>query len=113
MGKRKAEEDYVLRGHAKRAVLESIETIDDVFEDGKVDLDMSRNLEKINKIIRGVREAVTRETESARGKISFGRTEQTKVLHGMSDIIRRTSSDPNQTTRNLNGIGTRKDESAN
>ena len=113
MRKRKAEEDYVLRGQAKRAVLESIETIDDVFEDGKVDLYMSRNLEKINKIIKGVRGAVTRETESARGKISFGRTEQTKVLHGMSDIIRRTSSDPNQTTRNLNGIGTRKDESAN
>ena len=86
MGKRKAEEDYVLRGHAKRAVLESIEILDDVFEDGKADLDMSRNLEKINKIIRGVREAVTRETESARGKISFGRTEQAKVLHGMSDI---------------------------
>ncbi|KAJ3639108.1 hypothetical protein Zmor_004171 [Zophobas morio] len=83
-GKRKAEEDYALRGHAKRAVLESIEIVDDVFEDGN--LDMSRNLEKINKIIRGVREAVSRETESARGKISFGKTEQAKVLHGMSDI---------------------------
>ena len=52
---------------------------------------MSRNLEKINRIIRGVREAVTRETESARGKISFGKgkTEQARVLHEISDIYEK------------------------
>ena len=83
MEKRKAEK---LRGHAKRAVLESSEITDDVFEDGKSELDMSRNLEKINRIRRGVCEAVTRETESARGKISFGKTEQARVLHGISDM---------------------------
>ena len=47
---------------------------------------MSRNLDKINRITRRVREAVIRETESARGKISFGETEQARILHGMSDI---------------------------
>ena len=47
---------------------------------------MSRNLDKINRITRRVREAVIRETESARGKISFGKTEQARVLHEISDI---------------------------
>ncbi|KAJ3639070.1 hypothetical protein Zmor_004369 [Zophobas morio] len=86
IGKRKAEKEHALRGHAKRTVLESSDTVDDVFEEDRSELDMSGSLQKINTIIKGVREAVTRETESARGKISFGKTEQSKVLHGMSDI---------------------------
>ncbi|KAJ3639184.1 hypothetical protein Zmor_004054 [Zophobas morio] len=88
--KRSERRDTIRESETDREIdIESISSDhveDNVFEEIIAELDLSDHLERIRVALSEVRESAVKESEGSRGRITFTRAEQSKILNGVHVI---------------------------
>ncbi|KAJ3660049.1 hypothetical protein Zmor_011704 [Zophobas morio] len=88
--KRSERRDMIRESETDREIdIESVRSEhveDNVFEEITAELDLSDHLERIRVALSEVRESAIKESEGSRGRITFTRAEQSKILNGVHMI---------------------------